>query len=74
MFLELNGDLQMQFVKAIVLAICVCTATDSSLAQDLLWRNLANGNTNSDHSMITVGSSPYDAEAWLPVGRTLPQP
>ncbi len=67
-------NLQMKSTTALVLTFCVCGATNSSLAQELLWRNLANGNTNSDHSMITVGSSPYDAEAWLPVGRTLPQP
>ncbi len=52
----------MQSTKTLVLAFCVCGATNSSLAQDLLWMNLTDGNSTSRHSMITVGSSASDAE------------
>ena len=50
----------MQATRTLLLAFFVCAATNSSLAQqDLLWRNLANGNTTSDDSKISTG---YDSE------------
>ena len=52
----------MKSTKALVSALLVCGAANSSLAQELLWRNLANGNTTSDDSMIWADGSYYDAE------------
>ena len=52
----------MKVLQVLVSVFCVCGAANGSLAQELLWMNLTDGNSTSQYSMITVGSSPYDAE------------
>ena len=52
----------MKSSQALVLAMCVCGVANSALGQELLWMNLTDGNTTSQQSMTTVGSSSYDSE------------
>ncbi len=52
----------MRSTLAFVLAACVCGVANSSLGEELLWMNLADGNSTSRNTMITSGSSTYDGE------------